>query len=271
MIETLQDVRETVIKMLAAELSCTKAELTDGQVHITVRKPKAHENPAHRYFDPHPGKIGIASLGIGGIVCVDETHLAWAEEVFGPKPKTNRDELFMPDRMGKMAELVRPEGLLLYGPFPRFAVAHSTLTHVEAPETYSVRVVDQEGADAIGQRAMWHNAIYKDPTKTARPTMVAAIAEKDGEIVGVCGASADSPQMWQLGIDVAPEHRGRGLAPALTSAVAEAVLDEGKLPYYGTSASNIPSMRSALAAGFKPTWVEVLSRPADEQVDTTNN
>jgi GNAT superfamily N-acetyltransferase len=264
MIETLQDVRETVISMLTAELSCTVADLTDGQVHITVRNPTAHENPAHRYFDPHPGKIGIASLGLGGIVCVDEPHLAWAEEVFGPKPKTTRDELFMPDRMGKMAELVKPEGLLLYGPFPRFGVSHSTITHVDAPETYSVRVVGQEGANSIGHRARWHNAIYKDPTTTARPTMVAAIAEKDGEIVGVCGASADSPSMWQLGIDVAPEHQGHGLAPALTSAVAAAVLDDGKLPYYGTSASNIPSMRTALAVGFKPMWVEVLSRPSEE-------
>jgi len=47
----------------------------------------------------------------------------------------------------------------------------------------------------------------------------------------------------------------------LTSAVARVVLDTGKLPYYGTSASNVPSMRTALAAGFKPTWVEVLLRP----------
>ena len=263
MIETLQDVRETVIAMLCAELSCTESELTDGQVHISVRKPDAHEKPAHRLFDPHPGKIGIASLGIGGIVCVDEQHLAWAEEVFAPKPKTTRDELFMPDRMGKMAELVRPEGLVLYGPFPRFAVSNSTITHVDSPGSYSVRVVGQEGADAIGQRALWHNAIYKDPTMTARPTMIAAIAEREGEIVAVCGASADSPFMWQLGIDVAPEHQGRGIAPDLTSAVSEAVLDAGKLPYYGTSASNIPSMRTALAVGFKPTWVEVLSRPSD--------
>lgn len=127
-----------------------------------------------------------------------------------------------------------------------------------------MRVVGQEGADSIGQRAQSHNAIYKDPTMTARPTMIAAIAEREGEVVGVCGASADSPYMWQLGIDVAPEHQGRGIAPALTSAVAEAALDERKLPYYGTSASNIPSMRTALAAGFKPTWVEVLSRPIDD-------
>ena len=262
MIETAQDIQETVIAMLAAELSCSSTDLTDGRVHISVRAPDAHENPAHRLFPPHPGKIGIASLGSGGIVCVDEPHLAWAEEVFGPVDEATRDEIFMPGRMGRMAELIRPEGLVLYGPFPRFAASRQCLVRVEAPEGYSVRVVDRAGADSIQQRVMWSYAISEDPTETARPTMVAGIAEKDGEVVGVCGASADSPDMWQLGIDVAPGHQGKGIAPAITSAVAGAVLDAGKLPYYGTSSSNVPSMRTALAAGFKPTWIEVLSRPS---------
>ena len=208
MIETLQDVRETVIAMICTELSYTKSELTDGQVHISERKPDAHETPAHRLFDPHPGKIGIASLGIGGLVCVDEQHLSWAEKVFTPKPRTTHDELFKPDRMGKMADRVRTEGLMLYGPFPHFTVSNSTITHVDSPESYSVRVVGREGADSIGQRAKWHNTIYKDPTINTRPTMIAAIAEREDEIVGVCGASTDSPFMWQLGIDVAPEHEG---------------------------------------------------------------
>lgn len=78
--------------------------------------------------------------------------MEWAEQVFKPKPKTTRDELFMPDRMGKMAELGRPKGLVSYGPFPPFAVSHSTVTHIDAPGVYSVRVVDQNGADTIGQR-----------------------------------------------------------------------------------------------------------------------
>tara|TARA_Y100000815_G_C13026531_1_gene381448 strand:- start:243 stop:524 length:282 start_codon:yes stop_codon:yes gene_type:complete len=91
--------------------------------------------------------------------------------------------------------------------------------------------------------------------------MVAAIAEQDGKVVGVCGASADSPYMWQLGSDVRRGTRDVASRQALTSAVARVVLDTGKLPYYGTSASNVPSMRTALAAGFKPTWVEVLLRP----------
>ncbi len=84
------------------------------------------------------------------------------------------------------------------------------------------------------------------------------------------------PWGWRVGDMVrlttdraTPSLNGRGLgeaefAPALTSAGAEAMLDEGMLPYYGTSASNIPSMRTAITVGFKPTWVEVLSPPSED-------
>jgi len=262
LIKTSQDVRDTVITMLIAELSCSTADLTDGRVHFAVRDPNGHENPAHRLFPPHPGKIAIASLGTGGVICVDEPHLDWAEEVFGPVAEATRDSIFMPAQLGRMADFIKPEGLTLYGVFPRFAVSLNSLVHVEVPDGYTVKIVDRDGADRIEQRDKWRYSIAKDPSETARPTMIAAVAEHAGQVVGVCGASADSPYMWQLGIDVTPGHQGHGLATVMTSAVAREVLEAGKLPYYGTSTSNIPSMRTALAAGFKPTWVEVLSRPS---------
>ena len=262
MIETNKDIHDTVVAMLTAELSCTPSDLTDGWVHITARDLDAHENPAHRLFPPHPGKIGIASMGTGGIVCVDEPQLEWAEEVFGPAESASRDQLFRPLSTGRMAQLIEPEGLTLFGTFPRFTVSLDSLIDIRPPAGYTVEIVDQEHAEGIEQRGKWAYAIPLDPAASARPTEIAGIARINGETVGVCGASADSPYMWQLGIDVEPEHQGRGVGPALTSAVARAALEAGRLPYYGTSSSNIPSMRTALAAGFKPTWVEVLSRPS---------
>lgn len=258
MIETAQDVRDTVIEMLTAELSCSETDLTDGKVHVRLRDPQARHKLAHRAFSPHPGRIGIATLGTGGVVCVDEDHLEWAKTTFSG---VTRDELFMPGTLGKLSDRLLPENLTTYGPFPRFAASHSGIEPIEAPLGYNIRVVDRTGSETIEQREQWPNALFPDPAKTGRPTMIAGIAEHAGEIAAVCGASADSPTMWQLGIDVSPNHQGQGIASALVSAVTQAVLDAGKLPYYGTSSSNVPSMRSALSVGYKPTWIEVLSRP----------
>lgn len=261
MIETLQDVLDTVIGMLCAELSCSASDLTDGKVHFRVRDKNLVADPAHRKFPPHPGRIEIVSMGTGGVVCVDEGQEQWVIDVFGDEQDATRDSIFLPEKLGMMSELVSRDQLILRGPYPRFAVSHSSLIPVPPPSGYTIRVVDKQGADNISDRDKWGYAIYPDPEETQRPTMLAGIAERDGTVVGVCGASADSDSMWQLGINVEPEHQGYGLSTALVSSVAEAVLEADKLPYYGTSGSNVLSMRTALAVGFKPTWVEVLSRP----------
>ena len=77
--------------------------------------------------------MGIASIGRGGIVCADEPQLAWAEEVFGPVGTASRDQLFTPMNTGRMAELIYPDGLTLYGTFPRFTVSQDSLVDVGVP------------------------------------------------------------------------------------------------------------------------------------------
>jgi predicted GNAT family acetyltransferase len=70
----------------------------------------------------------------------------------------------------------------------------------------------------------------------------------------MAGASADCAELWQIGIDVLPEYRGKGIAAALVSKLAIEILKRGKVPYYGTSPCNIASQSVAHRAGFKPAW-----------------
>ena len=70
-----------------------------------------------------------------------------------------------------------------------------------------------------------------------------------------------------MGIEVAETHRGRGPGAALTSALGAAILERGRVPYYSTSPVNVPSMRAALAAGFRPWWFDVYSTRRDAGAD----
>ena len=74
--------------------------------------------------------------------------------------------------------------------------------------------------------------------------------------MGMAGCSADSPQLWQIGIDVFPEYRRRGIGTTLVKLLRNETFRRGAIPYYGTSLSNLRSWKIALASGFKPTWVE---------------
>ena len=64
--------------------------------------------------------------------------------------------------------------------------------------------------------------------------------------------------MMQIGINVLPEARGRHTGAMLVSLLADRVLKEGRLPFYGTAMSHIASQRVALRAGFQPAWAELV-------------
>lgn len=90
-----------------------------------------------------------------------------------------------------------------------------------------------------------------------RQDVIAAVARRDGEIMGVAGASNDSDTMWQVGIDVLPEHRGRGVATALVKRITAEILSRGIVPFYGTPWSHVASQKIAIGAGYAPGWAEI--------------
>ena len=65
--------------------------------------------------------------------------------------------------------------------------------------------------------------------------------------------------MWQVGIDVVEEYRGKGLGTALVSALSREIENQGKLPFYGTAAGNLASQRIAVGCGFVPAWIEAVA------------
>ena len=96
------------------------------------------------------------------------------------------------------------------------------------------------------------------------PDVLAVAAIIDHEIVGMAGASADSPSFWQIGINVNKNFEGRYIATGLVSILKADILQKGFVPYYGTSFSNLASQHVAAKAGFEVAWVELITERNDE-------
>ena len=91
-----------------------------------------------------------------------------------------------------------------------------------------------------------------------------AVGAYDGDkLVGLAGCSADAEKMWQIGVDVLPEYRRKGIASAITSKLALAILERDKVPFYCTAWSNIRSVRNAVKSGLIPAWAEMTVKPID--------
>lgn len=91
------------------------------------------------------------------------------------------------------------------------------------------------------------------------PDVLGVAAFKDDRIMGMAGASADSPLLWQIGVNIMEDCEKKGIGSMLVTALKNEVLDRGFLPYYGTAMSHLASKRVALKAGFLPAWVELIT------------
>ena len=104
----------------------------------------------------------------------------------------------------------------------------------------------------------WSNALCSD----RKHLDVLGVGAYDREkLVGLAACSADCEEMWQIGVDVLPEFRQRGIASALTAALAKEIMNHDKVPFYCSAWSNIRSVRNAVKSGFIPAWVEMTAKP----------
>lgn len=113
----------------------------------------------------------------------------------------------------------------------------------------------------------WSNALCEK----RKELDVLGVGAYDGDrLIGLAACSADCDTMWQIGVDVLPGYRQQGVASALTSHLALAILDRRKVPFYCCAWCNVSSARNAIKSGFRPAWVEMTIRPK-ALVDELNN
>lgn len=81
-----------------------------------------------------------------------------------------------------------------------------------------------------------------------------------GQAVSVC-RSVRVHAAHEAGVETVPAWRGRGLAPVVVTAWANAVEELGRVPLYTASAENRPSLRLAEKCGFLPYGEAVAFHP----------
>lgn len=92
------------------------------------------------------------------------------------------------------------------------------------------------------------------------PDVLAVAALGGDTIMGMAGASKDSKTLYQIGINVIPEYRGKSIGTSLVTLLKQELLKRGKVPFYGTAESHIISKNIAINAGFFPAWAEMYSK-----------
>ena len=243
--------REELCRLLALEYNCQPADF-HGEENILTRSMLRE---GRRVYGSKPYFFHMVTMGGNAVIT--------AEECLHPFLRA-----FMADRAGHwLFEL--PNLLPLEGELNRLGYTLSQTHHMFLPRTSGtpasllavrddVEIRRFEGEEILpfyGDPRL-PNAICPEPTES-RPDRVVVCAYDGGELVGMAGASEDAPGWMQIGIDILPAYRSRGLGSHLVSLLKERITGMGAIPFYGTSVSNYHSWNIALNCGFAPAWVEV--------------
>ena len=165
--------------------------------------------------------------------CFETPNMLWLNERLAEKGQTVcfMAEYFLPD-MKRLKELSCP---------------------------YELRVLEKPDLEEL-YLPEWSNAIDKG----RKEFDVLGVGAYDGtKLVGLAGCSADAEEMWQVGVDVLPEYRRKGIASAVTSRIALEIIKRGKVPFYCSAWSNIRSAGNGIKSGFMPAWVEMTIKPTE--------
>lgn len=90
-----------------------------------------------------------------------------------------------------------------------------------------------------------------------RPDRIVVCAYDGDDIMGMAGCSEDSVHWQQIGIDVMPKYRSKGVGTYLVTLLKNTIEQKGDIPFYGTDIANYHSWNIALNSGFRPAWVEI--------------
>ncbi|QYR20292.1 GNAT family N-acetyltransferase [Paenibacillus sp. sptzw28] len=243
---------QTVSTVLAADLACSETDFLSDKVSVN----KAEIREGRFRFPVREKSLSIVTMGKGVIVSCNQERIEWVEHTL---ENLRRGQVFSIQTVSKLEEYVKKDNQFIAGPDQKYICSVDDLVEFYIPQGIKVSTYTRNNVVELYEHLNFRHALsYR--ADTPRPDMLATIAECDGKIVGMAGASGDCELMWQVGVDVLPEYQGLGIGKAIVGTLTEAILNQGILPYYSTEVSNLQSRQLAVSLGYWPAWVQIYAR-----------
>lgn len=236
---------EKLLKQLSIDFNTIPEDLGANENIITL--PALNEG--RRSYSPGIPFLQMVTLGGNTVFMADECLHEFLHENFRNK---DGHSLFEFDNLLKLNRELEKYG---YGMNPTH---HMFLPcrEVQMEKRCEVKwLYDSEINKFYGDKR-FPNAISFPVPCPVRPDRIAVLAVDGDTIMGMAGCSEDAPHWQQIGIDVLPDYRSRGIGAYLVNLLKNKIIEMGDVPFYGTAAANTRSQNIALNSGFKPAWVE---------------
>lgn len=244
---TNKEILEIAMRQSAIDGNCHVEDFQKSENIVTVSAPN---DRARKYLEL-PLFCDIVSYGSNIVASADEKIVDFIKDYIDKHPI---EHCFETPNIYLLNDELQKYGMQIC------FMAEYFLPDVELlkpqPCEFEIKILGSEDFAEL-YTPEWSNALCKDRKQL---DVLGAAAFDGGKLIGIAGCSADCDTMWQIGVDVLPDYRKKGIACALTSRLACEILERGKAPFYCAAWSNIRSVRNAIKSGFRPAWVELTAK-----------
>lgn len=252
MMMTNDEILKAAMRQSAYDLNCAPDDFLKSENVIVRSEPSKY---AHKYLKL-PFSVNLVSYGNNIVASVQPEYERLVRGYIN-FPGVHSYRCFETPYLHRLEKALEPYGQSLCFMAEYFLPDMERFRVLDCP--YPTCVLHPEDFREL-YLPQWSNALCSD----RRELDVLGVGAYDGEnLIGLAACSADCETMWQIGIDVLPEYRRRGIASALTTQLAQEIFRAGKIPFYCAAWSNLPSVGNAMKSGFRPAWVELTAKPED--------
>ena len=247
---TNQEILQIALQQSAYDCNCKPEDFLSEQNVVTKSKP---DTRARKYL-PLPLECDLVSYGNNIVAQTSERTKETVNEYIS---RYEPHCCFETPNINALNDMLAPFDMKVCFMSEYYLPDLTKLKELDCG--YELRVLqNSELSDLYTDR--WKHCLTFDDRER---DVLAVGAYNNGELVGLAGCSSDCETMYQIGVDVFPEYRRKGIASAVTSRLAIEIIKLGKVPFYCAAWSNIRSARNAITSGFRPAWVELTARDTD--------
>lgn len=245
---TNKEILQTALRQSAVDLNCGMEDFLAQENKIVL----SAANPDARKYLELPFECNLVSYGNNIVASIKEDYRKQVSDYIQKYPV---EHCFETPNMHVLNDALQEKGLRICFMAEYFLPDIHSLKEKECD--YELRLLHQKDFEGL-YLDTWSNALCEK----RKHLDVLGVGAYDGDtLIALAGCSADCESMWQIGVDVLPQYRQKGIASALTGRLALEIIKRDKVPFYCAAWSNIKSVRNAIASGFYPAWVEMTAKP----------
>lgn len=241
---TNQEIFTIAMQQSAIDLNCKADDFLQKESRIVISK----KNEAARRYLELPFVCNLVSYGNNVVASVQKEYEELVREYIEKYPM---EHCFETPNMHVLNDAFEKHDMRVCFMAEYFLPDVSLLKEIYCG--YEHRILEQKDFSNLYVDE-WSNALCAD----RKHLDVLGVGVYDaGKLIGLAACSADCDTMWQIGVDILPEYRRKGIASAITMRLALEILKRGKVPFYCCAWSNIRSAGNAFKSGFRPAWAEL--------------